>query len=193
MGSEKRYSSAEARAILQRAEQRSQSLARRESDDGLSQSEVIETARELGISEQQAALALREHDEDRELVQAESELKQLAGRRVFGHGIAFFVTQALLALFGVWSLAPRPLWLLVMTTLWLGGLLFALRAAWFPDPDQLRERAKSRLLRKRLKASTREFGEAVQSGAAKLLSVSAKKLDEGVERLTRDSDKKEKP
>jgi hypothetical protein len=197
MGSEKRYSSAEARAILQRAEKRTEpresSLAARAGDEGLSPSEIIETARELGISEQQAALALREHDEDRELVQAEAELKQLAGRRVFGHAIAFSVTQALLALFGVWSLAPRPLWLLVTTTLWVGGLLWALRAAWLPDPDQLRERAKARLLRRRLKASTREFGEAVQSGAAKLLSVSAKKIDEGVERLTQGAEKKEKP
>lgn len=191
MGSEKRYSSAEARAILQRAEQRTQSQVPRERDDGLSESEVVETARELGISEQQAMLALREHDEDRELVQAESELKQLASRRVFGHVIFFSVSQALLALFGLWSVLPRPLWLLALTTVWVGGLLWALRAAWFPDPDRLREQAKARLLRKRLKASTREFGEAVQSGAAKLLAVSAKKLDEGVERLTRDT--KEKP
>ena len=191
MGSEKRYSSAEARAILQRADQRSQSIARRSNDEGLSQAEILETARELGIDEQHAALALRDHEEDHALGQAESELKQLASRRVMGHVIAFSVTQALIALFGLWSVVQRPLWLLVLTTLWLGGILWALRAAWFPDPDRLREQAKARLLRKRLKASTREFGEAVQSGAAKLLSVSAKKLDESVERLTRD--KKQEP
>ena len=194
MAEQRRYSSAEARAIIARAEQRTQSLARRGDEDGLSHSEILETARELGIDEGQAALALRDHEEDREITQAEAELKQLAGRRLFGHVIAFSVTQALIAIAGLWTLAQRPLWLLVMTVLWLGGLLLALRAAWFPDPDRLRERAKSRVLRKRLKASTREFGEAVQTGAAKLLSVSAKKLDQGVELLTREgSDKKEKP
>ena len=160
----------------------------------MSHAEILETARELGIDEGQAALALRDHEADREITQAEAELKQLASRRVFGHVIAFSVTQALVAIAGLWAAAQRPLWLLVMTVLWLGGLLLALRAAWFPDPDRLRERAKSRVLRKRLKASTREFGEAVQTGAAKLLSVSAKKLDQGVELLTREgSDKKEKP
>lgn len=194
MAEQRRYSSAEARAIIARAEQRTQSLARLGDEDGLSHSEILETARELGIDEAQAALALRDHEEDREITQAEAELKQLAGRRLFGHVIAFSVTQALIAIAGLWTLAQRPLWLLVMTVLWLGGLLLALRAAWFPDPDRLRERAKSRVLRKRLKASTREFGEAVQTGAAKLLSVSAKKLDQGVELLTREgSDKKEKP
>ncbi len=188
MPTERRYSAAEARAILERAERRSQSLASRDADQLLSSVEVIETARELGVDAEQAALALREHENDREIVQAETELRQLAFRRLSGHVIAFAFTQGMVALFGLWSAAQRPLWLLAMSVVWLAGLALALRAALFPHPDTLRERAKARILRRRLRESTRDFSQAVQSGAAKLLSVSAKKLDEGVERLT-----KEKP
>lgn len=188
MPTERRYSAAEARAIIARAEQRSQSLALRNTDESLSSAEVLETARELGIDAEQAQLALRDHEDERELAQAEAELRQLSYRRLSGHVIAFAFTQALIALFGLWSVAQRPLWLLAMTAVWLAGLAVALRAAVFPNPDSLRERAKARILRRRLRDSTRDFGQALQSGAAKLLTVSAKKLDEGVERLT-----KEKP
>lgn len=188
MPTERRYSAAEARAILDRAERRTASLTPRATDSLLSSAEVIETARELGIDAGQAELALREHEDEREILTAEAELRQLAYRRVSGHVIAFAFTQAMMALFGLWSAAQRPLWLLAMTVVWLAGLAVALRAALFPHPDSLRERAKGRILRRRLRESTRDFSQAVQSGAAKLLSVSAKKLDEGVERLT-----KEKP
>ena len=64
-----------------------------------------------------------------------------------------------------------------------------LRAALFPHPDGLRKRAKARILTKRLKASGRDFSEALQSGAAKLLATSAKKIDAGVEKLTQGRDK----
>lgn len=188
MPTERRYSAAEARAIIERADRRAQSLAPRAADNLLSSAEVVETARELGIDPEQAELALREHEDDRELQGAEADLRQLAYRRLSGHAIAFSFTQAVIALFGLWSAAQRPLWLVAMTIVWLGGLLLALRSALFPHPDTLRERAKARIVRRRLRESTRDFSQAVQSGAAKLLSVSAKKLDEGVERLT-----KEKP
>ena len=179
MPTERRYSGAEARAILERAERRSQSLASRDADQLLSSVEVIETARELGIDAEQAALALREHENDREIVQAETELRQLAFRRLSGHAIAFAFTQGMIALFGLWSAAQRPLWLLAMSVVWLAGLALALRAALFPHPDTLREAGQgshsaSAAARKYARLQPNRAG-----GAAKLLSVSARSSTKG--------------
>ena len=184
------YSPAQAQAILRLAEKRQEASRGRAvstDDTALSAGELIETGRELGLSPEHVQAALVQFDEEDELAREQGELRQLAYRGVAGHLTVFSIVQALLWVTGVWAGGPQ--WLLVLTVVWAGLLLLQLRAALFPHPDGLRKRAKARILTKRLKASGRDFSEALQSGAAKLLATSAKKIDAGVEKLTQGRDK----
>lgn len=148
---------------------------------GMSRAELLETAREVGFDEQKVTLALVEYEEDRRLAQAAGELRQLSYRRFSGHLILVMLANALFAATGVW--AGAPLWLVLVMVVWGALLLSHLRGVLFPDPDRLRERARSRLAQQRLKQSSREFGQALSHGAAKLLSATAKKIDKHAERL----------
>lgn len=185
---DRNYSAQELAEVLrrvQRAERTSggapTASAPREQEPGLSRSELLETAREVGYDERQVSLALIEYEEDRRLAQAAGELRQLSYRRFSGHLIVAAVVNAMLAATGVW--AGSPLWLVLVMVLWGALLLSHLRGVVFPDPDQLRERARTRLARQRLKQSSRELGQALSHGAAKLMSATAKKIDTHIDRL----------
>lgn len=148
---------------------------------GMSRTELLETAREVGFDEQQVTVALVEYEEDRRLAQAAGELRQISYRRFSSHLIVAVLVNALLAATGVWTGAPLPL--VVIMLVWGALLLSHLRGVVFPDPDRLRERARSRLAQQRLKQSSRELGQALSHGAAKLLSATAKKIDKHTERI----------
>lgn len=185
---DRNYSAQELAEVLRRVQRAERTgggtptaSAPREQEPGLSRSELLETAREVGYDERQVSLALIEYEEDRRLAQAAGELRQLSYRRFSGHLIVAVVVNAMLAATGVW--AGSPLWLVVVMVLWGALLLSHLRGVVFPDPDQLRERARTRLARQRLKQSSRELGQALSHGAAKLMSATAKKIDTHIDRL----------
>ncbi len=149
--------------------------------NGFTRGELIETARELGYSEAQATTALAQYEVDQRLLTAEHEIHQLGYRRLTGHFIAFASLNGLLFLTGVWT--GTPLWLALPMVLWTTWLLLHLRGVLFPNPDDLRRRAQKRMLAKQLQQSSREFGDSVSAGAAKLLALSARKIDEKLEKI----------
>ena len=184
---ERQYSPQEISEILRRAQRGEQAGGTTPSGAGASQpagmtrTDLLETAREVGLDEQQVALAVVEYEEEAQLARAAGELRQISYRRFTGHLIVVALANALLAATGVWT--GSPLWLVLFMVVWGALLMSHLRGVVFPDPDRLRERSRSRLAQQRLKQSSREFGQAITHGAAKLLSATAKKIDARVERL----------
>lgn len=179
----RRYNEQELREVLRRVQRAStpQSPAASERD-GLTARELVETAQELGYSEKEMTTALVQYEAEQRLVVAEAELRQLSYRRVSGNFIAWTVINSGLWLAGLW--ASHPPWLIVIMGVWTLWLLLQLRGALFPHPDTLRQEAKKRIVDQEFSKSRREFTDSVKSGTAKLLSMSAKKIDEKVEKFS---------
>lgn len=177
----RRYNEQELREVLRRAERTASETQRPPELDGLTEQEVVETAQELGFSQRETTTALAQYEEEQRLTRAEAELRQLSYRRVSGNFIAWAAANAGLWLGGVW--AGNPPWLIVLMGLWTLWLLVQLRSALFPHPDRLRLAAKKRIVDMELQKSSREFASSVKSGTAKLLSLSAQKIDEKMGKL----------
>lgn len=167
-----RYRPEQVREIIRRAQRRPEA----QDSEGLTRTELLETAREVGLDEGQVAAALAEFDEDQRLEAAQRELRQLAYRRVSGHLLWFLICNGLLAALNL-SLGG-PLWFLAPLCLWSVIFLVHLRGALFPDPDRQREQARKRLARQELAESGRALGEAMSRGAARLMSATARRLDD---------------
>lgn len=179
----RRYNEQELREVLRRVQRASSPTSPATSErDGLTARELVETAQELGYTEKEMTTALVQFDQEQRLAHAEAELRQLSYRRVSGNFIAWTVANSGLWLAGLW--ASHPAWLIIVMGLWTLWLLLQLRSALFPHPDTLRQAAKKRIVDKELSKSRREFTESVKAGTAKLLSMSAKKIDEKVEKFS---------
>ena len=178
----RRYNDQELREVLRRVQRIASETPAPGAHEGLSARELVETAQELGYSEKEVTTALVQFEEEQHMMRAESELRQLAYRRVSGHFIAWSVVNVGLLLGGVW--AGHPAWLIVLMGLWTMALLLQLRGALFPHPDRLRESAKKRLVDQEFKQSSQKFASSVKAGTAKLLSLSAAKIDEKMEKFS---------
>lgn len=179
----RRYNEQELREVLRRVQRASSPSSNQASErEGLTARELVETAQELGYSEKEMTTALVQFEEEQRLAHAVAELRQLSYRRVSGNFIAWTVVNSALWLFGVW--ASHPPWLIVIMGLWTLWLLLQLRGALFPHPDGLRQAAKKRIVDQEFSKSRREFTDSVKAGTAKLLSMSAKKIDEKVEKFS---------
>lgn len=165
---ERRYGAGELREILRRAQRQDA-----KPDEGLTRAELLEIGRDVGVDEEQMSTALTRYDGDLQLAAAETELRQIARRGFATHLIAFVWVGAVLGLISVWAGPP----VLIPLLLWGMALTLHLRSAFFPHPDKLREQARKRLVRQRLKASSQHFGEALADGAARVLSAAAERLD----------------
>jgi hypothetical protein len=174
---ERRYGAHELREILKRAERREPAP---EEAQGLTRSELLEIGREVGVSEEQMTTALARYDSEQELLWAEAEVQQLMRRGFVTHLIAFVWVGAALGLLSLWAGPP----ILIPMLLWALGLTLHVRSAFFPDPDALRIAARKRLVRQRLRDSSRHFGEALADGAARVLSAAAERLDSTTGRRT---------
>ncbi len=179
--SEKRYAAADVREILRRAQKKESREASRGEPDGLSATELVENAKELGFSAKDVQTAVVDFEQDQEVIVAEAELRQLAYRQISTHAIVYLTFLAVLTATGAWAAAGTPL--LIVAILWATLFLLKLRGALFPDPDKLRERAKQRVVSQKLKESGKQLGSALATGAAKLMALSAQKIDEGVKQL----------
>jgi hypothetical protein len=178
---QKRYPAAEVREILRRAQHKETPTSTKAEREGLSAAELLDNARDLGFSPQAIESALVEHEQDQKLQCAEQEIRQLSYRRLSTHAIFFGALLAALTVLGAWASLGTPL--AVGMILWGTLLLLQLRGALFPNPDVLREQAKQRLLSQQLKHSGKQLGTALATGAAKLMALSAQKIDEGVKQL----------
>lgn len=166
--SERRYAAHELREILSRVPRQ-----KGPQEEGLTRSELMEIGREVGVGEEQMGTALARYDTEQQLVAAEAEIQQLSRRGFATHLIAFVWVGALLGVLSIWGGPAVMLPLL----LWGMGLTLHLRAALFPHPDQLREAARRRIARQRLRESSRHFGDALAEGASRVLSAAAQHLD----------------
>ncbi len=178
----RRYNEVEMREVLRRVQQRGH-VGQDDQAAGLTGGELIETAKEVGFTEAEVGAALVEYEGDRRIAETQQELRQISYRRLSAHSINFLMINGALLGLNLW-MGP-PLWFLVPLLIWGVLLLYHMRAAFFPDPDRLRERARARQERRRLKESGKEFGHALTKGAAQLLSVTAKRIDKEVERIAR--------
>lgn len=171
--SQRRYGPAEVREILRRA----QSPERPAHDDGpgLTESELLETARDVGFTEGQVQAALVRYEGDQELARVQGEVQQLQRRAVATHATWFVVANGVFAGLNL-SLGP-PLLFWIPLVLWGLVFLLHLRGVFFPDPDRLRELAQQRQTKQRLKESTRQLGHALGRGAADLMSAAARRLE----------------
>src|SRR5438105_3636050 len=110
---ERRYSSEEMRQILlraQRAEVADEGCAPG-AGEGLTRTELIETAREVGFSPEQISAALVQHEEDHQIRQVQRELRQISQRRFGAHLIYFLLVNGVMAAGNLW-LGP-PYWCLI--------------------------------------------------------------------------------
>ncbi len=178
---EKRYSAQQVREILRRAQTSDGGRETRGDEPGLTAAELLENAKDLGFSTRDVHGALVSYEQEQKLTVAEQELRQLSYRSVSSHAIVFASVLAALLYFGVFALAAQPVGALML--LWGVFVLLKLRGALFPDPDKLRESAKQRLVAQQLKQSGKQLGTALATGAAKLMALSAQKIDEGVKQL----------
>jgi len=187
--SERRYSAAEAREILRRAQRQEspQALTKSDEADRLTSKELVETAREVGFTEAQMETAIAEYDGDVELARAQRELRQLSYRRVSGHLIVLLTALSIATLAGAFS--GGSMWVAAPWVAWCLLFLLHLRSAVFPEPEALREQARKRLLNQKLKASGKQLGTALTRGATELMSLSAKKIDDVVSRLPKSNDR----
>lgn len=183
--SERRYSAAEAREIIRRAQRqegdKSKGQLKADDPDGVSATDLVETAREVGFTEVQMSTAIDEYEGDVELARAKKELRQISYRRVSGHLIVLLTGLAVATLAGAFSSGAA--WTAAPWVLWCVLFLLHLRGAVFPDPDALREQARKRVLNQKLKESGKQLGSALTRGATELMSLSAKKIDDAVSRL----------
>ena len=178
---EKRYSAQQVREILRRAQTEDGGRGTRGDEPGLTAAELLDNAKDLGFSTKDVHGALVSFEEEQKLAVAEQELRQLSYRSLSSHAIVFASVFAALLFFGVFALAAKPVGAVML--LWGVFVLLKLRGALFPDPDKLRESAKQRLLAQQLKHSGKQLGTALATGAAKLMALSAQKIDEGVKQL----------
>jgi 2TM domain len=142
MANERRYSEQEVRAILERA-------VRREGADGLSHEDLLEAAREVGISSGAVEEAAREVEEGRTLELARERI--LARRRsgFVSHLWAFVSVQVVLFAINLLT-SPGHWWFVYPLLGWGLALVLSARAAFskeVSDGKLLREMARSSVSR----------------------------------------------
>lgn len=182
---ERRYGPAEVREILRRVQrpEHDQAQTGGRADEGLSERELLETAREVGYTEAEVRTALVRYEGEQELVRYEREVQQLRRRGLSTHAIWYLVLNGLVA--GVNLTVGPPLFFWIPLLLWGLFLLLHVRGVLFPDPDRLREQAQQRQTRQRLKESSQQLGHALGRGAAELMEATARRIEGALEQRRR--------
>jgi hypothetical protein len=177
---EQRYSRQDVDAILGRA------LEREHRPDELTHDELVEAAREVGVTPEaieRAATEVMAERRDREELSA---ARVREWREFFAHLIPFVLVNALLITINFFT-GPFP-WALFPLFGWGIGLASHLYAVAVPDPEKLarrrarqQERERRRQTKRQLKAGAKEFEHAVGEGVAALLHVAAERIAERAE------------
>ena len=173
---ERRFHPAEVREILRRAEDPVRATDESSDAVGLSERELIDTARDVGYDEQRVRAALVRYEADRALTRHESEALQQSRRAFTTHLLWYAGVNGLFTAFNLSVGGPRVFLGVLLT--WGFFLLLHLRAVLFPDPDKLRKRAQKRLERERLQESGQRLGKALSRGASELMDATARRLED---------------
>lgn len=146
----KKYSPDEVRSILERAVTRSSKTG---DPTAVSYDELIETARELDISEQDLAQAIEEHERTYALEDARERWLVRRKQKFYEHLRSYLIVNAVLMTIdlvtsgGVWFFWPLFGWGI--------GLAFDASEAFFPKEKDI-DRGARKLLRKERKQALRE-------------------------------------
>jgi hypothetical protein len=135
---ERSYTRDEVNAILARALERQQR-------DLTTHRELVETAREIGLSSEAIDAAAREIAASRAGTEEKRLAKERLRRQLFNHAFSYFVVLAFLLAVNLLT-STAYMWVVWPALGWGLGLLFHARAALFPD-----ERRVARLAAKRAK------------------------------------------
>jgi hypothetical protein len=195
------YTQEEVNAILSRA------VEHQSPTDGLTHDELIDTARQAGISVDSVEAAAREvvsgraTDNADRAVAEELAIQRLRARRaLFAHVVTYASVNTFLVVVNVLTVSYP--WALFPILGWGIGLVLHLFAFFFPNPRRVErareklERRKEKVRQKRMRErrredvhavvgeSAKEFGQAVERGVATMLAAAAKRIHEEVDRAS---------
>lgn len=160
---DRRFTHDQAREILRRAERKETA----ESDDALSERELFETAKELGIEAADLERAIGEIDREGELAAALREVKADRRGGLRTHLFAFFIVNASLA-FIDWR-TGGPSWVIWPFFFWALWLFVHVVSFVAPDNDKLLQKAQRRVRSRRWKERGKKLARAVDKGVGELI------------------------
>jgi hypothetical protein len=146
-GDDRSYTRDEVNAILARALERQQR-------DLTTHRELVETAREIGLSAEAIDAAAREIAEARAGEADERGARERLRRALFNHAFSYFVVLAFLLAVNLLT-SSAYMWVVWPALGWGLGLLFHARAALFPDARRVARLAAKHAKRERRRTRTR--------------------------------------
>lgn len=144
----RRYSSEEVSAIVQRA------LQRQGQADDISYDDLVDIAKQSGISAQALQQAIEAEAQAGELERAKDTWRQRQRAGFYPHLRAYCIVNGFLLLINLFT-SPRVLWFVFPLLGWGIGLAFHASAALFPSEENV-ERGARRLLRRRERRQARQ-------------------------------------
>ncbi len=173
--SERRYTLQEANDLLRRAGQEPAGPAK----NTLSESELRETAAELGVSPEALEAQMAEKEGDREMEAARAEVMAAGRRSFFSQAIGGVLLVGLLLWFALFQNGGP--WLLGLAVVRALFLVLQYRAAFHPDRAKLDRKAQRLLTKRRLMETGSRLGRALGRGALALLDEAADAIDGAVD------------
>lgn len=165
-----RYSPEQVQAILEMALQR-----RSDAPDGITHDELLDTARELDINENDLHAAIRDYEESWELEDAKERWKERRKQKFFDHLRSYLIVNSVLAVLAItFSWGGIFLWTLIG---WGIGLAFDAMEAFRPkERDVLRgaERLLNKERKERKKQERQEYWSNLADGFKKQFRVDHK-------------------
>ena len=164
---DRRFNHEQAREILRRAERKEEL-----SDEDLSERELRETAKELGISDTQIERAIAELDREGDLAAALRAVKSDRRAALRVHLIAYFTFNASTAFVNVqfggsyWFLWPAFFW-----SLWL---LVHVVSFVTPDNDKLLVKAQRRVRSRRWRERGKKISQKIEKNVGELIDRATK-------------------
>ncbi|MCC6810933.1 MAG: 2TM domain-containing protein [Deltaproteobacteria bacterium] len=162
---ERRYTTEQVRDILRRAE-RERSGAQ-ETPDDLSERELFETAKELGLDAAKVERAIGEIDREGELATALRDIRAERRSALRSHLFAFFIVNATLAFIDVRTGGPS--WVIWPFFFWSLWLIVHVVAFVTPNNDKLVKRAERRVRSKRWRERGKKLGRKIEQSVGALI------------------------
>lgn len=155
----KQFTNEEMQAILQKA------INRKSRSGEISYSDLSETAKELGIDEQELELAIKEHYEGGGIESARLEWMRIRKKKFYDHVLSYVIINSFLTALNIMTGGGN--WFVYPLLGWGIGLAFDTASTFWPD-EKLVERGAERILRKRKSSRKSSFN--ISSGEIKAKS-----------------------
>ncbi len=165
---DRRFNHDQARDILRRAERKTDEV----SDEELSERELRETAKELGISDEQLERAISERDREDDLATALRSVKSDRRAALRGHLVAYFIFNASTAFVNLQL--GKPYWFLWPAFFWSLWLIVHVVSFVMPDNDKLIARAQRRVRSRRWRERGKKLGQKLEKNVGELIDRATK-------------------